>query len=246
MTIWAIADLHLSFGVTGKEMHVFGPEWQDHDKKIKAFWDEHVSKDDLVLIPGDISWAMNLEEAKPDLDWIHERPGTKVIIRGNHDYWCSAPTKVRKALPPSIHLIWSDAYLWNDVAICGTRLWDSPEYDFGAFIEMKKPIKEGAKDKPPEEQESVFRREIMRLESSLNALDKNARLKIAMVHYPPISADLRPSTVSSLLEKAKVSICVFGHLHSVRPESMLFGTKDGIAYHFVACDWLGFKLLKIA
>lgn len=246
MAIWAIADLHLSFGIAGKEMHVFGPEWIDHDKKIKEHWDAHVKPEDLVLIPGDISWAMRLEEAKADLDWIAARPGTKLIIRGNHDYWCSAPTKVRKALPPSIHLIWSDAFLWNDVAICGTRLWDSPEYEFGQFIEMKKPIKEGAKEKPTEDTQSIFQREVMRLGVALNAMDKNARLKIAMVHYPPISADLKPSTVSGMLENAGVTICTFGHLHSVRPGSQLFGTKNGVAYHFVACDWLGFKLLKIA
>ncbi|MCE5293204.1 MAG: metallophosphoesterase [Chlamydiales bacterium] len=251
MAIWAIADLHLSLGIVGKEMHVFGPEWIDHHKKIQAFWDEHVKPEDLVLIPGDISWAMKQEEAKADLDWIHARPGTKYIIRGNHDYWCKAPTKVRKELPSSIHLIWSDAALWNDVAICGTRLWDSPEYDFGAFIEMKKPLREKKEDpQTPEEKQAesdaIFNREVMRLEMALNAMDKNARLKIAMVHYPPISADLQPSRVSAMLEKANVNQVVFGHLHSVRPESKLFGTKNGVAYHFVACDWLNFRLQKIA
>jgi predicted phosphohydrolase len=189
---------------------------------------------------------MNLDEAMPDLDWIDKRPGTKLIIRGNHDYWCSAPTKVRKALPSSIHLIWSDAYLWNDVAVCGTRLWDSPEYDFSPYIVMKQPIKEGAKEKPVEETEHVFTRELMRLESSIKAMNKGARLKIAMVHYPPIGADLAPSRASRMLEDAGISICTFGHLHSVKQGSHLFGTKNGIAYHFVACDWLGFKLLKIA
>jgi len=244
MAIWAIADLHLSLGIVGKEMNVFGPEWNDHANKIAQFWDAHVAQDDLVLIPGDISWAMRLDEAKADLDWIDKRPGTKLIIRGNHDYWCHAPTKVRKALPPSIHLLWSDAFLWQNVAICGTRLWDSPEYNFGAFIEMKKPLKEETKAQQ-EHPEQVFEREVMRLGTALNALDKNAPLKIAMVHYPPIGADLAPSRVSEMLEKAGVSICVFGHLHSVRPESKMFGTKNGVTYHFVACDWLKFRLIKI-
>ncbi len=246
MAIWAIADLHLSFGIVGKEMHVFGPEWLNHHEKIKAHWDAHVSKDDLVLIPGDISWAMRLDEAAADLNWIAERPGTKLFIRGNHDYWCAAPTKVRKVLPDSIHLIWSDAFLWNDVAVCGTRLWDSPEYDFGPYIEMKKPIKESTTDKDQEDMEHVFRREVMRLETALNAMNKQARLKIAMVHYPPISADLQPSTVSNMFEKAGVTHCVFGHLHNVRPHHTMFGTRNGIHYHLVACDWLGFKLLQIA
>lgn len=246
MAIWAIADLHLSFGITGKEMHVFGPEWLNHHEKIKAHWDANVTQDDLVLIPGDISWAMKLDEAAADLNWIAERPGTKLFIRGNHDYWCAAPTKVRNVLPPSVHLIWSDSFLWNDVAVCGTRLWDSPEYEFGPYIEMKKPLKEPSSDKPQEDMEHVFRREVMRLEAALNAMDKNARLKIAMVHYPPISADLKPSTVSAMLEKAGVSHCTFGHLHNVRPGQSLFGTLNGVQYHFVACDWLGFKLLRIA
>lgn len=140
-SIWAIGDLHFSFGIQGKEMSVFGPEWINHHEKIKDYWDAHVKPEDLVLIPGDISWAMRLEEAIADLNWIHERPGTKLIIRGNHDYWCQTASKVRKVLPSSIHLIWHDAFHWNDVSICGTRLWDSPEYDFGAYIEMKKPLK---------------------------------------------------------------------------------------------------------
>jgi predicted phosphohydrolase len=247
MSIWVIGDLHLSFGIVGKEMHVFGPSWANHHEKIKAHWDANVTKDDLVLIPGDISWAMRLEEAMKDLEWIAERPGTKVFIRGNHDYWCAAPTKVRKILPPSIHLIWSDAYLWNDVAICGTRLWDSPEYDFGPYIDMKEPIKESAKTQAPvDETESVFRRELMRLDTALKAMNKEARLKIAMVHYPPIGADLKPSRASEMLEAAGVNICVFGHLHSVRPGQKLFGTKNGIEYHLTSCDWLDFKLLKIA
>lgn len=245
MAIWAIADLHLSFGIVGKEMHVFGPEWINHAEKIATFWDAHVKPDDLVLIPGDISWAMRMDEAMADLEWIEKRPGTKLIIRGNHDYWCQAPTKVRKALPPSIHLIWSDAFLWNDVAVCGTRLWDSPEFNFSEFIVMKKPLKEETKAQQ-ENPEQVFHREVMRLGTALNALNKDARIKIAMVHYPPIGADLAPSTVSNMLEAAGVSHCVFGHLHSVRPDSKMFGIKNGVEYHFVACDWLNFVLKKIS
>lgn len=245
MAIWAIGDLHLSFGIKGKEMGVFGAEWDKHYEKIASFWDEHVKAEDLVLIPGDISWAMHIEEAKADLAWIHERPGTKFFIRGNHDYWCHAASKVRQILLPSIHLVWSDAFLWNDIAICGTRLWDSPEYEFSPYIEMKKPVKESTKEENREESEKVFRREVMRLESSLKLLDQKARLKICMVHYPPISADLKDSEVSKLLEAYNVNICVFGHLHSLRPNQTLFGTKNGIEYHLVSCDWLNFRLQKL-
>ena len=246
MAIWAIGDLHLSFGITGKEMHVFGPEWKDHHEKIKADWDARVAADDLVLIPGDISWAMKLDEAAKDLAWIDARPGFKLFIRGNHDYWCQAPTKVRKVLPESMHLIWHDAYTYKDTAVCGTRLWDSDEYEFGAYMDMKEPIKEPVNQPSKEETEAVFRRELMRLERALDAMDKSAKLKIVMLHYPPIGVDLKDSRVSKLLENAGVDICVFGHLHSLRPNQTLFGTKNGITYHLTACDWLGFKLLKIA
>lgn len=250
MAIWAIGDLHLSFGIQGKEMSLFGPEWHEHHEKIKAFWDAAVHDDDLVLIPGDISWSMRLSEAALDLAWIDKRPGTKVLIRGNHDYWWESASKIRKALPPSLHIISNDAYLWNDVAIGGARLWDTSEFSFSPFIEMKEPKKaqpeklENVQQKL-EEDEKIFQRELLRLEMSLKAMKKEASLKIVMTHYPPISADLKDSTVSKMLEAYGVDICLFGHLHSLKKESQLFGTKNNIAYHLVSCDWLDFRLLKI-
>lgn len=246
MAIWVIGDLHLSLGLKGKEMSVFGPEWENHHEKIAAHWDAHVTADDLVLIPGDISWAMTLEEAGPDLAWIDKRPGTKAFIRGNHDYWCNAPTKVRKVLPPSVHLVWSDAFHWKDVSICGTRLWDNPEFNFDGIIDMKKPVKEKVKQEESEEETSrVFKREVMRLETALKAMKKESRLKIAMVHYPPLGANLTPSVVSELLEQSGVQICVFGHLHSLKPDISPFGTLHGIRYCLTSADFLKFKLLQL-
>lgn len=100
MAVWAIADLHLSFGIPDKSMDVFGPQWTDHAEHVKKHWLESISAEDLVLIPGDISWAMTPEQAKADLEWIHELPGTKVLLRGNHDYWWTSVSKVQKVLPP--------------------------------------------------------------------------------------------------------------------------------------------------
>ena len=247
MTIWAIGDLHLSFGIQGKEMSLFGPEWHEHHEKMKAFWDEQVAPQDLVLIPGDISWAMRLEEAKQDFAWIEDRPGTKVLIRGNHDYWWDSASKIRKALPPSVHIISNDAYLWNNkVAIGGARLWDTSEFSFFPYIEIKgpKPIEPETPEKL-QDNEKIFERELLRLEMSLKAMNKEAPLKIVMTHYPPVSADLRDSRVSKLLEAYNIDICLFGHLHSLKKSSRLFGTKNNIAYHLVSCDWLDFRLLKI-
>jgi predicted phosphohydrolase len=246
MSIWAIGDLHLSFGCANKEMHVFGPEWQDHHEKIRAFWDSHVSKEDLVLIPGDISWAMKLPQALPDLQWIDERPGTKVMIRGNHDYWWDSASKVRKNLPTSLYIISSDVFNWHGVSIAGARLWDTKEYNFSSYIEMKPKTKESPVKEPKEEDdEKIFAREKLRLETSLKLLNPDASLRICMTHYPPIGATLEDSSVSKMLEDYHVAISVFGHLHSLKPNIQIFGVKNTISYYLVSCDWLQFTLRKI-
>lgn len=249
MSVWAIADLHLSFGVPDKEMHVFGEHWIGFTDKLQSNWRAHISPDDLVLIPGDISWAMRPEEAKPDLDWIHQLPGTKVILRGNHDYWWTSLSKIEKVLPPSLHLIQNNAFTWKDVTIAGSRLWDTPEYTFGPYIESKvntraRPLTEQQTD--PLEAEKIFQRELSRLELSLKCLDKRSgNTRIAMTHYPPIGADLKESRAAKILESYQIDICVFGHLHNVKRDLPMFGEKNGVRYYLTACDYLDFMPLKI-
>lgn len=253
MSIWALADLHLSFSTPGKEMDVFGEKWVDHSQKIEEAWRSHVQEEDLVLLPGDISWAMRLEEALIDLEWIHQLPGTKVVLRGNHDYWWSSLSKMRKQFPSSIHPIHNSTFEWNDVSITGSRLWDNPAFSFGHIIEMR-PNPISAEPGPPPEadveewranQERIFRRELVRLENSLKQLNPQASLKIALTHYPPVSTELEDSEVSALLEKYGVDVCVFGHLHNVAHPGSLFGTKNGVRYIFTACDYVNFQPVKI-
>lgn len=246
--IWAIADLHLSFGVPGKEMDVFGPQWAGYTDKVVKNWNSLITPDDLVLIPGDISWAMHPEEAKPDLDWIAALPGTKVILRGNHDYWWTSLSKIEKVLPPSIHLIQNNAYNWHGFSIGGARLWDTSEYSFNNYIDYQqnpraKPLTE--RDKDPMEAERIFQRELGRLELSLKCLAKDAHTRIAMTHYPPIGADLKDSRASKLLEKYNVKACVFGHLHNVKQGLPMFGTKNGIQYSLTSCDYLNFIPIQV-
>lgn len=249
MRIWAIADLHLSFGVPNKGMEVFGPEWEDHAEKIAANWKSLVGKDDLVLIPGDISWAMKLEEAKADLEWIHALPGTKVILKGNHDYWWGSLKQVTSILPPSIHLIQNNAFHWKEVAIGGSRLWDTPEYHFGAYTIYRENPK--AKAISPEEivqedlTQKIFDRELERLKMSLKCLDPKAKVRIAMTHYPPIGADLKPSRASQILEEFGIQICVFGHLHSLKGEVSMFGEKNGVRYVLASADYVRFQMVPI-
>lgn len=231
MSIFAIADLHLSFGVPEKTMEVFGPRWKGYQERIKENWIKLISSDDLVLIPGDISWAMRAEIAKIDLDWIDALPGEKVMIRGNHDYWWESPSKVKKVLPSSCHIIQNDAFEWKGISIGGTRLWDSPEFSFG----------DGTLT---EDDRKIFEREYSRLEMSLKAM-KPASKKIIMTHYPPVSETLNSNRITALLEKYSIDICVFGHLHNFEPGSLPFGNLNRVRYLLTACDYLNFEPLKI-
>lgn len=248
MAVWALADLHLSFGVANKSMDVFGEQWKNFTEKIKSHWEANISPQDLVLIAGDISWAMRIEEVQPDLDWIHQLPGTKVILRGNHDYWWTSLSKIEKILPSSIHLIQNNAFQWKGISIGGGRLWDTPEYGFNnyiAFVENPRAQQLTAHESDKQEAEKIFLRELVRLELSLKCLKKDADVRIVMTHYPPIGANLAESRTSALLEKYHVNACVFGHLHNVKKDKLPFGERKGIHYYLTSCDYLDFVPLKI-
>ena len=247
MAIWAISDLHLSFSDPSKSMEVFGPEWADYSFKIQENWIKYISKEDLVLIPGDISWAKNLDKALIDLNWIDALPGTKLIIKGNHDYWWDSASKMKKVMPPSIFFLQNDAFNWNDVSIGGARLWDTAEFSFADYIEYKDNPRENKKEPPSsqEEDEKIFVRELERLKLSLLKLNPEAKHKIALTHYPPIGADLKDSRVSKILEEHKIETCIFGHLHSLKRKEPFFGEKNGIKYIYASCEYLDFVPIKI-
>jgi len=252
-SVWAIADLHLSFGVAGKAMDPFGPQWENHPKKVEESWRSLISPEDIVLIAGDISWAMTPEQALADLNWIDKLPGTKIMIKGNHDYWWSSLSKVQKVLPQSIHIIQNDSYEINDYIIGGARLWDSSEYDFNEWIDFKdNPLSKKPRidlEEKAKEDEKIFERELLRLEVSLKTFDKFGpnKKRLVMTHYPPIGADLKPSKASQIFEKYGVEIVVFGHLHNVKKnlQKPFFGKKNGVSYIMTAADFLDFKPVKI-
>lgn len=249
MRIWAIGDLHLSFGVQNKSMDVFGPRWKDHAERIASHWKATVHPEDLVLIPGDISWAMRIEEAAQDLNWIDQLPGTKVMIKGNHDYWWGSLKKLATILPPSIHLIQNNVFVWKDAAIGGARLWDTPEYGFGKYIEFQENPRERSITQEEIAQEELsqklFDRELERLKMSLKAMPPLAKVRIAMTHYPPIGADLQPSRASQILEQHQIQVCVFGHLHNIKADIPLFGERNGIRYLLAAADYIHFQPIAV-
>lgn len=233
MAIFGISDLHLSFSAD-KPMHVFGEHWRGHAERMAAAWDALVGADDVVLCPGDLSWAMRLEGAAPDLSWIAARPGRlKVLTRGNHDYWWSAIGKVRAALPPGLVALQNDAVDLGEVVVAGSRLWSCPgALDFTAA------------------DEKIHLREVGRLRSSLELGRSIAgeRPLLAAIHYPPFAADRERSATaySALLEEFGVALCVYGHLHGRHAHRTAFeGERGGVRYRLIACDRLGFRPVQV-
>ncbi|MEL7431582.1 MAG: metallophosphoesterase [Chlamydiota bacterium] len=240
MKFWALADLHLNFGVPEKSMEVFGSGWKDYTKKISLHWKQLVLPEDVVLIPGDISWALKTSQAKKDLEWIDALPGKKILLKGNHDHWWTSKSKVEKDLPPSLTLIQNNSFVIEDVAIAGARLWDTEEYSFDPYITFLKNTREKPKTVDKEHDKLLFTKELGRLEMSLLSIPPGVSTKIAMTHYPPIGPNLEPSKASKLLEQFHVNYCAFGHLHNVQKNKLPFGKKNGVTYLFTAADYCDF------
>ncbi len=226
--VYAIGDLHLSLSVPNKAMDVFGAHWKDHADRIREAWQDTVKEDDLVLIPGDVSWAMYLCDALADLAFIGSLNGLKLLLRGNHDYWWQSVTKVRAAFPKGMYALQNDVFRFGDLFICGTRGWTVPESSH---------FKETADRK-------LFERELIRLDLSLNALPKDVQA-IGMLHFPPFSETGEPSDFAKKFAAAGVTDVVYGHLHGVSHRFAFNGESDGVRYHTVSADFLNFRPKRI-
>ena len=223
MAVWAISDLHLP--AHQKPMDVFGPHWQNHFERIREDWLERVSGEDVVLLPGDLSWAMHLEEALEDLSRIGALPGRKILLRGNHDYWWSSIGRVRRALPEGCYAIQNDCLFMDGLLFAGSRGWQIPAEPEGDSDDAR-----------------IYRRERQRLEMSLasaRARSADAPL-IALMHYPPRTE--AAEGFSDILRRYGAAVVVYGHLHGAGLAGALRGEVDGIDYHQVSCDGLGFQL----
>lgn len=222
MTIWAISDLHLSFG-TDKPMDVFGSSWEGHAQKIKTNWERLVAPDDTVCIAGDISWAMNFEQALFDLEWIDKLPGKKIITRGNHDYWWKKIKWLRANLPSSIYPLQNDHVLVEGRTICGCRGWTIP-------VEGSESFEEDCK---------LFERERARLLLSIDSA-KNRNNTIVMIHFPPFAENTKNPDFTDILEKKEVSSVIYGHLHAKDAQGAFSGMRNGINYIFTSSDGIDF------
>ena len=230
MNIYAIGDLHLS-GQSPKPMDIFGDHWADHWPRIREIWQHTVSDDDVVMIPGDISWAMRLEDARCDLMAIGDLPGNKIIMRGNHDYWWGSLSQVQSALPPRMHALQNNSFVFGDYVIGGTRGWLCPGNHYFS----------------PDSDQKIYLREAGRLELSLSHARRqapNARL-IGMIHYPPADQSGSPTLFTDIFEKYGAETVVYGHLHSGSIRSALNGTVRCVHYKLVSCDAIGFQPVRI-
>jgi len=234
MNVYAISDLHLS-ATADKPMEVFGGNWQGHFEKIKEDWLGKVKDEDVVLICGDISWAMKMPDALVDLRALAPLPGKKVFIRGNHDYWWNGITKLRAAAPDeSFFFLQTDCVQIGEYLFVGSRGWTCPgSPDFS------------------EQDQKLYLREAERFRLAFSATEKYeqqqqgvALKKIALVHYPPFSLKNSDTLFTELFERNGVCKAVFGHIHGTA-YFPLKTEKNGIEYYLTSCDKTGFQLVKI-
>jgi predicted phosphohydrolase len=235
VTIWALADLHASpidpsTGEAEKPMDIFGEHWAGHMDRVETAWRACVAPDDTVILAGDIDWSLYLEDAMQTLQRIDGWPGTKLMLRGNHDYWWSskATSRVRRALPPSIHALHNNAFQVEGFNVCGAKGSPVP----------------GASDWS-EHDAKLLNRESERLSLSLKERDSSLPTIVAL-HYPPFFP-WHPETVfREQLEVNDVSACVYGHLHAASAEIAVSGCHGNVEYFLVACDAVGFTPVPVA
>ncbi len=230
MSIYAISDLHLSLNNRQKSMEIF-PGWKNYTERLKENWSKLVSVEDTVIVAGDISWAMTLEEAVKDFNFINKLPGKKIFIKGNHDYWWSTKAKINKFFKEngfdSLQILYNSSTEVEGKLICGTRGW---------FYDSKE-----------ENNEKIMNREIMRLENSLNFNSTQSMEPIVFLHYPPVYGLEEITRIIDILIEKNVKKCYYGHIHgSDAAKNAVEGNYKGIDFKLISCDYLNFSPVKVA
>lgn len=220
MSLFAISDTHLSFG-TNKPMDTF-EGWSNYTQRLENNWNRLVDSEDYVIIAGDISWAMNFDELKADFAFIDSLKGKKIILKGNHDYWWNTVKKMNEFLDlnnfKSISFLYNNAYEFDGFSVCGSRGWllDSDE----------------------QQDEKVLRREVLRLEMSLDSAKSDE--KIVFLHYPPITTNEKCDDILNLLVKYGIKKCYYGHLHGAAAKYAVDDSINGVDFKLISADRLNF------
>lgn len=222
MALYTIADLHLSLSVN-KPMDIFGG-WDNHTERLAENWSKTVSPEDIVVIPGDISWGMDLDEARADFDYINRLNGLKIISKGNHDYWWTTMAKMNSFLAgngfDSIKILHNNHYAYGNYGICGTRGW---------INETEVPA-----------DAKVLAREAQRLEVSIKSALSEGLEPIVFLHYPPMYANDCNYDILEIMYKYNVKECYYGHLHGRSHKNAVCGERDGINFHLISGDFVQF------
>lgn len=225
MALYALSDLHLSLS-TDKPMDVFGDLWKDHHIKVMDNWNKKISYNDTVLVSGDTSWALKLEEAMADLDFVHSLNGKKILIKGNHDFWWNSVSKLN-SLYEDMYFLQNVFCQYEDYAICGTRGW----------INL---------DEREEHDEKIHKREVLRLAMSLKAAEKQGFKKfIVMMHYPPVTRAVKSQEFVQVLAQYNVEKLVYGHIHTDSKNLCYNGIYNNIEYICTSADIINFDPVRI-
>ena len=223
MSLFAIADFHLSLG-TDKPMDVFGG-WDNYVERLRENWLKLINDDDTVVVAGDISWAMKLSETEKDFEFIDSLPGTKILIKGNHDYWWDTVSKINRNLAEhkfdSIKILFNNSFIVDDYAVCGTRGWTL--------------------DSESDEDKRILSRECGRLRMSLDSAQSSGKEPVVFLHYPPIFGSQKQNEILDILAEYNVKKCYYGHIHGRNLIKAAFnGEYNGINFKLISCDALGF------
>lgn len=234
MAVFVISDLHLDTVTNEKSMEIFGNRWQNYIERIKNNWSRVVADNDTVIIPGDISWALTIEESIPDLKWIDALPGKKVIMKGNHDFWWSTLAKLNKAFSENqintIDILYNNAIEVENIIIAGSRGW---------FVDKSvQPTKSVSVD-----HDKIINREVIRLKLSLDAaksLQKDTGKEIIVFfHFPPIWREFECTEILNVLKEYNITRCYFGHIHGCYTHSSVF-SWDNIEFRMISADFIDF------
>ncbi len=234
MALFVIADLHLDTVTNQKSMEVFGNRWQGYIEKIKNNWTRLVTPEDTVIIPGDISWSLSIEESIPDLKWIDSLPGKKIIMKGNHDFWWSTASKMNKLFCEncitSIDILYNNAIEAENYILAGSRGW---------FVDKAvQPAKSVNAD-----HSKIINREVIRLRISLEAAKaiqtQSGKEILVFLHFPPVWRDFECKEILDLLSEYNIKRCYFGHIHGSYTQSASF-LWNNIEFRMISADFLNF------
>ena len=212
-------------------MDIFGKAWENYVERLADNWQSVVKENDVVVLPGDFSWATYLEQSVKDFEYLNKLNGKKILLKGNHDYWWTTMNKLREFTAErgfdDIEFLQNNSFMYEDVAICGTRGWINPGWDnFGG------------------EDRKIFDREVLRLELSLNSVKECNEIYV-FTHYPPMPVSLKENEFVQMMKKYPVTKCIYGHLHAAAHRNAVEGTINGIEYKLVSGDYLGFNPIKL-